>query len=211
MISCALIPQAILGAYWLKEHLIIQFPHLLHVTGDSDDPETVAKQIATHAQFLCSINYLGSAVFSPILGFICKKYQHVCRHINVVLLSVCLTMWLLCMLFVWIPNKSFSIAGIYAVVFISGGGFASIPIIHFLLRAQPVNKENDVQDVASAVSNVVTGCIVAVTYELVSHAMQNESLLAVVDNPFDIAFYFVLIYLVLGYFCIILYAYCRKY
>ena len=144
--SCLCIPQAILGALWLKPYVEAKFGL----------NETIACEIAAFSN-------VGAAISSFIIGYIGKKLQTKRQYVYRELICIGFLLWSTCLLMIYVDAKYHNHWTLFLLAGISGSGMGSITIVFAGIRM--VNDEAKCADVASGLVSTICMGVMWISYQ----------------------------------------------
>eukprot|EP01084_Bolivina_argentea_P302463 522069_1 len=150
--SCCCIPQAILGAMWLKEYLEQKFQDSeLHID------ETTASTIQ-------SCTNIGGGVAALIFGAIGKRYQTTNPYIYRTLIMFGFVLWSTTLFIIYIPAQYHYYWDLYLCALLSGSGMGAISIIFAGVRM--ANMKTNASDLACGLVSSLCMASIYASYEI---------------------------------------------
>ena len=186
--SCLCAPQALLGAQWLREYLVVKF----------QDSEMAMD--GTKANLIASCTNIGAAVSSLLFGFIGKRYQRQYPSTYRVLVSTGFVLWSTSLLMIYVPKQCHYEWNLFLFAFTSGAGMGAITIIFSGVRT--VNEPEKCADFASGlVSSICMGTMYA-SYEVTGRIfvmVRDPDSEFRTEQEYNTVFYYVMAAIIIGF------------
>eukprot|EP01083_Nonionella_stella_P025166 69326_1 len=186
--SCCCIPQAILGAQWLKQYLQDKF-------SESSGSTLVIKPRTAATIAICT--NIGGAVSALLFGYIGKRYHTSNPYIYRQLCCFGFVLWSSCLFVIYLPAEWHAYWDLFVLVFMAGCGMGAVSIIFAGIRM--VNDKTKSADLASGLVSSICMGVVYASYEITGILFSRVHSDEDKEQVYNTVFYVVVLSIVIGF------------